>query len=190
MPICTRPTGFFRRSAPGVEAIPVTPILSPSACELADAVGERQRDLRADGALRLDQGRWNIHKPYLQIVAVAHDAAEKIHRTARHVRQPLREQASRAAFSHCDGGAIFGQDAPDDFFERFPVRRANDVRPAPASCDPQFHRATCPLSTHRPTRYSGEVEFPEAMQGSLSRCSDTARREEKRVSPLPIPAGR
>src|SRR5579863_10007682 len=85
----------------------------------ADAVGERERDFRADRAFRFDQGLRNADQRSFQFVAVADYAAEKIGRAAGDVGEAFGEHAAGAAFGDGDGGVIFGEDAGDDFFEGF-----------------------------------------------------------------------
>src|SRR5258708_30849267 len=64
----------------------------------ANTVGQRNRHLAADRTFRLDEFRRHICPRRLQLVAVADDAAQKIRRTARDARQPLRQQSAGAAF--------------------------------------------------------------------------------------------
>src|SRR5580704_959577 len=89
------------------------------ACYFANAIGKRERYFRAHCALRFNQLRRNANESRLQFIAVADHTAEEITRTSTEIREPLGEHSAGAAL--CDGncGAIFSENARDDFFHRF-----------------------------------------------------------------------
>ena len=117
----TRPTGFSGVPPPG-PAIPVTADSERRAGALANSVRERERHFGADRAFGFDQFRGHAHHAGFQFVAVADHAAEEIGRAAGNICEPLGDHPARAAFGGGDRGAIFGQDARDNFFQRFAVR--------------------------------------------------------------------
>src|SRR5271170_7193389 len=109
---------FFRRATAGPGNAGDADAES-GAGAFADAVGERESYLGTYGAFRFDQTLRNADKRNFQLVAVANHAAQKIGRTAGNVGEAFCEHAAGAAFGDGDGGAIFGENARDNFFERF-----------------------------------------------------------------------
>src|SRR5580704_2611532 len=112
--------GLFRRTAAGTGDAGDADAES-RAGPFADAVGEGERNFGADGAFRFDQTLRNADESGLQVVAVADYAAKKIGGAAGNVGEAFGEHAARAAFGDGDGGAIFVEDARDDFFEGFSI---------------------------------------------------------------------
>src|SRR5580692_3206722 len=112
--------GLFRRTAAGTGDAGDADAESRAGA-FADAVGEGERNFGADGAFRFDQTLRNADESGLQVVAVADYAAKKIGGAAGNVGEAFGEHAARAAFGDGDGGAIFVEDARDDFFEGFSI---------------------------------------------------------------------
>ena len=101
--------------------MPVTPTprVAPVRLRMPSASASATSELTAPFASIM---AWrNADERGLQIVAVADHAAEKIGGAARNVREAFGEHAARAAFGDGDGGAIFGEDARDNFFQGFAV---------------------------------------------------------------------
>ena len=185
MPICTEANRFFRRSSAWSRNSGHSDAKLGTG-QLADAVGERQRDLRAHGAFRLDQGRWNIHEPCLQIVAVAHDAAKKIHGAPRHIGQPLREHASRAAFRHGNRRAIFRQDSAHDLFQGLAVRRIKMFAEGERHAVNNFIEQLFCLRRVVGPDAGMKLNRRAAKRESWSPCLDKAHKAARRVSRLRI----
>src|SRR5277367_123536 len=84
-----------------------------------DAVGERESYFGAYGAFRFDQTLRNADERNFQLVAVANYAAQKIRGAAGDVGEAFGEHAAGAAFGDGYGGAIFSENARDNFLQGF-----------------------------------------------------------------------
>ena len=103
-------------------------------------------------------------------------------RAAGHIRQPLGEQAARAAFGHRNRRAVFRQHASNDFFKRFAASGIEILVRAPVTCDRRFRPACfCALPASSDQTLRMELDTRSGMREWLCPYRDTARTEERRA---------
>ena len=145
----TVPTGFSGVPPPG-PAMPVTASAKsePNFSRAPRAISRRHR--LAHRAVLRQSFRAHTEEFFLRRIRIAHHAARKNCRRARHVRHPLRDAAARAGFRQRQGFLLFRQQPHHDLLNFVIVKSENIFAAGFFARPPRLRSQVFPPSRRRP----------------------------------------